>query len=508
MPRHTGKTPPRATVLSFVDEVRPGKRAKLERALTALERPIDEPTKSPFHHVDTLHFSSITIFDMKESETWLVFECNFDGALEPFTDALVACMAAELHEVFVHCEHYKVSGAHERERIVQYLRARAVPALAYHVGNPGRSLARIRAERALQADVRQGVDRCLGSADPPASLAEASQLVQDIARIDRPSRQWVKEPHDRVAPGELRLARARLWSIRVGLPILALLWIFATPVVRALSHCSGARIRCLVDGIRAGLPLFMVALALVGLVVLQVATRSMQRQAFNALVAVATLFVLTFAVGERNWGALPLLILIAMLLWHEIRDDSTPASALKAGDLEKLLAREDFCQQNHMASLIDVKSGWFRRALLRAVLWILNTAARTAVNGDLSGITSIHFAHWSLVDNGRKLLFLTNYDGTWDSYLDDFIMRAHVGLTGVWSNARGFPASRLLVLGGASDGARFKAYSRLHQTAATVWYTAYPQLTVQQIDRASDLRDGLAEPPQDDVNLAEWLRTC
>jgi hypothetical protein len=38
-----------------------------------------------------------------------------------------------------------------------------------------------------------------------------------------------------------------------------------------------------------------------------------------------------------------------------------------------------------------------------------------------------------------------------------------------------------------------------------VWYSAYPNLTVQRIDRHSTLREGLAKPPNGGA-LREWLR--
>ena len=39
-----------------------------------------------------------------------------------------------------------------------------------------------------------------------------------------------------------------------------------------------------------------------------------------------------------------------------------------------------------------------------------------------------------MVPRTSDLLFLSNYGGSWESYLEDFITKAHTGLTGVWSN--------------------------------------------------------------------------
>jgi hypothetical protein len=38
-------------------------------------------------------------------------------------------------------------------------------------------------------------------------------------------------------------------------------------------------------------------------------------------------------------------------------------------------------------------------------------------------------------------MFLSNFDNSWDSYLDDFIEKAHTGLTLAWGSGVGFWAS-------------------------------------------------------------------
>jgi hypothetical protein len=177
--------------------------------------------------------------------------------------------------------------------------------------------------------------------------------------------------------------------------------------------------------------------------------------------------------------------------------DSVKLDAADPNNLKQLVEKEDLTHnvQNHMASITIVKPGWLRRVTLWAVLWAVNLLARArATHGELSGIPSIHFAHWSMIDGGRRLLFLSNFDGSWENYLDDFIDKAHRGLTAVWSNTVGFPRTRFLVDGGATDGPRFKAVARDAQTATNAWYSAYRDLTVQGIDKKSTIREHLSEP--------------
>ena len=58
-----------------------------------------------------------------------------------------------------------------------------------------------------------------------------------------------------------------------------------------------------------------------------------------------------------------------------------------------------------------------------------------------------------MVPNTGDLLFLSNYGGSWESYLEDFITKAHSGLTGIWSNTVGFPKTSNL-FHGRRDGRR------------------------------------------------------
>jgi hypothetical protein len=219
----------------------------------------------------------------------------------------------------------------------------------------------------------------------------------------------------------------------------------------------------------------------------------------------------TLARRGSPWVLIGLVVLaFAYLIWLRFKEstDSIKVDAANPTNLGKLVKKEDLGHnvQNHMASITIVKPGWLRRVTLWMVLWAINLAARLlATHGTLSGIPSIHFAHWSMIDGGRRLLFLSNFDGSWENYLDDFIDKAHRGLTGVWSNTVGFPRTQFLVGGGATDGPRFKAVARDAQTVTNAWYSAYRDLTVQGIDKSSTIREHLSEPTSTQSPEA-WLQ--
>jgi hypothetical protein len=204
---------------------------------------------------------------------------------------------------------------------------------------------------------------------------------------------------------------------------------------------------------------------------------------------------------------IPLFIVwLIVLRRHETHDPVLPNLGDKdhARQLVKREDRRDIVQ-NHMVSITLVKPGSFRLGTLKGALGLINLLAPALfTHGKLIGIPSIHFAHWSLIDYGKRLLFLSNFDGSWENYLDDFIDKAAFGLTAIWTNTAGFPQTRFLIKDGARDGARFKAYARDSQAYTNVWYSAYPDLTVQTIDTNSAIREDLFTS-LDDTKTRAWL---
>ena len=87
---------------------------------------------------------------------------------------------------------------------------------------------------------------------------------------------------------------------------------------------------------------------------------------------------------------------------------------------------------------------------------------------------TIYFARWFRIPKSETLIFFSNYDGSWQSYLEDFIMRAHQGQTAVWSNGIGFPRTHDLINGGAQDGDRFKRWVRRQQQPSLFWVQPVP----------------------------------
>jgi hypothetical protein len=206
----------------------------------------------------------------------------------------------------------------------------------------------------------------------------------------------------------------------------------------------------------------------------------------------------------------PLLLVAAPLLAWRLRllERSDPDIAIRPDreHIRTLSVLEDHDVTNQFNVLGDVKPGLFRLLLLRTGLLLLDYSARHIYKrGFLTRVTTIHFARWVLVDGNRSLFFASNYDGSLESYMDDFINKVAWGLNLVFSNGVGYPATRWLLKGGAEQEQRFKYVLRRHQLPSAVWYKAYPGLTAFDLWRNSLIRQGVEVRQPDEAAVRAWL---
>jgi deferrochelatase/peroxidase EfeB len=207
----------------------------------------------------------------------------------------------------------------------------------------------------------------------------------------------------------------------------------------------------------------------------------------SALAVLGTTLLVLLAVS-----VLALLVFYTDLRRQE-ESDWTDERAPDTAVLREIGRRENFGAQNHMISVTQRKPGSVRWLTLRLAFWFIRMLAEQEFQpGHLGSISSIHAARWVTLPGTRTLVFFSNYGGSWESYLEDFITRANFGLTGVWSNSVGFPKARNLFQDGATDGERFKRYARASMRPTRFWYSAYPDLTTSHIRRNAAIRRGLA----------------
>jgi hypothetical protein len=189
---------------------------------------------------------------------------------------------------------------------------------------------------------------------------------------------------------------------------------------------------------------------------------------------------------------------------HERQDDQMKVKFVEVK--EGIFQRENYKVQNQLTHLVEIKPGLFRRYTLKTVLFVVNLGAKYIwYKGYLGSIPTIHFARWAIIDDNRRLLFFSNFDGSWENYLGDFIDKAAVGLTAVWSNTVEFPTTKFLILKGARDEERFKEWARAKQIPTQVWYSGHPNETARNILNNVEIRNNV-EPPLDEKQTEAWLQ--
>ena len=139
--------------------------------------------------------------------------------------------------------------------------------------------------------------------------------------------------------------------------------------------------------------------------------------------------------------------------------------------------------------------------LLQFNFWVMKYV--TPVTKLLRDLRFIHFARWSVVRefpyNGpphepekvryNYLFFQSNFNGSWDEYIDAFSYLMPIRMFGVWGTSFGYP--------GAKPVERFKAYIRKNEYPASHYYSAYPEATTRMILSSFELKDRLEAVDRD-----------
>jgi len=436
--------------LTIVTRIVDGELDALRASLQAIEDDIEANPYVPFRQFETIHFARWVVFDAamdaqgRPTPAQLVFSSNVDEPVAAHLDELYDKGLAGLNHVYRHCVGYPPSGERTREHVLAYLRQHEIGYNTLYVGTRGRTMRQIRQEAELRDHLQGFLDEKI-QADPGFREQAPEDIRQALQAFvcAQPALAWTQKGS---------AYQPRWWPrVRDGWFFAAILLVVLVPIVVGV-----------LAGALAGVGV------LVGLVLLVVgAGRALRRK--------------------------------------ERRDAQYPAHT-DFDHVRALAIREDRIVQNQMSSVTNVKPGWFRWALLALVLRVIDLAGRYIyTDGRLGSIPSIHYARWVLIDGGRRLVFFSNFDGSWENYLGDFIDKAATGLTAVWSHTYGFPRTRWLIRAGATDEQRFKAYARNSQAVTNVWYSAYKRLSVQNINNNAHIRRGLFGS-QTKAETEAWLQ--
>src|ERR1017187_4353244 len=133
---------------------------------------------------------------------------------------------------------------------------------------------------------------------------------------------------------------------------------------------------------------------------------------------------------------------------------------------------------------------WWKTWIVRVFFFILG--AVKPLQKDLVQLSFIHFARWVIIKRNAfpqasqqqpkeelkydYLLFFSNFNGTWNQYIDAFSAVLSRGLNLIWRWSEKFP--------GSVPVTPFKEYIARVQFDTDYYYTAYPHATANDLKSA------------------------
>jgi hypothetical protein len=538
----------RQSTLSVVLEVKPESHDRLSALIDHLHDRRGAGGKDDYAWfmggVPSVHFLSMNVFPGSSYDPLFVLEANFDGEPGVFWGQLEAAIGDDLRALLRCCKrpltrngtlYDAVTARDSRAPVAPYFEAQTVQPSVFHHGNRGLARDRILAESALFGAIRTEIATANGKGPSPYRGTTAHEIHRGLRAALAPAFPWLNERAPTRVPVLTRcrdFARLAIFAILVFLA-LALPGLLLAPVMPTdryfillgivllfiLYHLHRMRnpLPGTGTGTRFGLiaalfkPQTLVLILVAGLLYAVLAPLITIGAALLGGVSLDTAQKVAPRITLLALASVPVTVLgiVCWLRFLERRDSSQDAPPRDEAMARQMAQLEDWIPQNHMGSIVLIKPGVLRTIIIRAGHYglgcVLKVLRKSGIEGYLGSMRTVHFAHWVFVNNGSRLIFFSNFDQSWESYLDDFIEKAHVGLTLAWGCGVGFPATRFLIQDGASHGRKFKAWARHSMAISRFWYSAYPDLTVDQIERNNRIANGLRKPALTEKEASVWI---
>lgn len=471
---------------------------QMQADLNDLGNPAEGAIKADLDKAGIIHFASFTAIPTGSSrkpgagDFYLVLELSGDGTKDQVIEAFADAAQDHFLPVFKKYAADPLKGSFEaflHQHTIDVSPQYGSMAGLVFSGTPGHSVARINAEAELVNEIAKIVDDNTRLRKEPMLVGPLKAEVSDsssAAKILETVRDSLRQ-RGRGSKKEHEFD-----------------WVFS-PAESLLEKPGGTLFRALhhiVFNLRTAIPLVILVAVSTWLTYLMQFDTS--GSWFRTLARIGDSFIL--AVVGLTIAAAALFTLVALWLRGIERSEEVSNAGIKLGLLEQLQENEDAPDylQNHMTAVSVMKPGILRRLLLGFSFYVISVTARWAFRpGYLGDTGQIHFARWVRIPGTDRLVFFSNYGGSWESYLEDFVTKASAGLTAIWSNTKGFPRTRFLFLDGSRDGDRFKRWARAEQIATPFWYSAYPQLNTTLIRKNSRIRQGLYSARASEAR--DWL---
>lgn len=412
-----------------------------------------DDTKLDYHKNTNRYLAKV-----KKHAPKLILSSNFDGSINNHLETMFKKGEDVLDTIYSHCEDYP-SRLAPVEDCIKYLKKHRVKEAAFYKGSPGRSVIQIQNELKLRNFLKNEIET---NDWEDLSPSEIHKKLRDTV-WDNKSFEWAKK--------KFRMPRTKWFNvILVAVTALILL-----PIL---------------------LPFLII-----WVIIIQYRFEEKDE-----------VFTDTRADLDEK----------AMAILEEYEDLGPQQEEVKAYVASSV--NPPIFYQNQFSQLVEMKKGTMRLLTFKGMMLLANfLIPNIFVKGKLMNIPTIHFARWVLFDDNKRVLFFSNFDGSWQQYLGDFIDQSGWGLTGIFSNTTVFPKSRFLGFpgllattkfapkkgfffpGGAYDEEHFLTWSRNSEIVTQVWYAAYPDLSIKNVNNNSHIRELLGKQYLSDNWAKEFL---
>ncbi len=453
------------TIIAPVSRERIGELRSFLRTMNRKNMPgIADPANElvPFGKFATLHFARFVILedktlgdlkpfgaDFPDAPVYLAFFGDCDGSAGNLLADFAAFAGAGLCRIFAYCE-----GFDPGCDLLQWMRAHSVKPSITYFNCLGRTVRQIREEAALATALRGHLAQHLSEETGyPSNAPKRRRLENDPQKLRALLICDVKENGPALTPPA------------------------PTPPLWYLCHRLPYQLAAVVIVIILLLPLVALPLAC-----------ALKVYASGLLIIAAALVF--FLVRLRR---------------QEIEDPEILTPITNA-HLQAIGAIDDYDVTNQYTVVGSIVPGLFARWTMTAAWWLINVASPVLYPcGNLARIKTIHSARWVFLDGKRRALFASNYDGSDEAYMDDFVNKVPFGLNLAFALGVSFPKTYFLLWEGAYREQEFKNTQNRHELPTEVWYKAYPGLTLIDIARNTRIRYGLERKQMTDAEIRRWL---
>jgi hypothetical protein len=405
--------------LTVLMPIQPEKQASLRKYLKdstdSINQFFSKSTSTHFARFVVLHDESQDI-----CQPYLLFSSTHDGSFETYMDELVGLTSAEtsqpdvLNAIFEHCESYTSLLSYDTKLFSKFIQTHAVKSDAFFMAYWNKTVPEIKASQSLCHKLNQSLE------DPLFCKA----LIQQCDRLGSLSLTETQKPHASIL--EVLMQK-----------------------IEGLLEKQGLKTRSAQYFINSQKP-----------------TSAKKNFLMNIVEGLL----------ERHW----------VKIRSTQKNDpgyhlqSNPTQLARRHE-SKVIEDQRQMAQNQFLTLHAIQPGFFNIniLILKIILWLAAGRAKKA-KGNLLGIPTIHSLRWLIVpagimSNKPYLLFESNYNGSWDSYVDDFVQYACLRMNLIWGKCQDYQSQ------GAKDVEWFKQHIRNYLFPAQSYYSAYPDLTVRNI---------------------------